>query len=75
MNELQVIVNQNVGKIEFNYEEIKAELQARMDLYKDAVFTEDSKDIAKKEVAALRKMKQAIDQKLQRGKESVPGAI
>lgn len=63
MNELQVVVNQNVGKIEFNYEEIKAELQARMDLYKDAVFTEDSKDIAKKEVAALRKIKQAIDQK------------
>ena len=63
MNELQVIVNQNVGKIEFNYEEIKAELQVRMDLYKDAVFTEDSKDIAKKEVAALRKMKLAIDQK------------
>ncbi len=63
MNELQVIVNQNVGKIEFNYEEIKAELQVRMDLYKNAVFTEDSKDIAKKEVAALRKMKLAIDQK------------
>ena len=28
MNELQVVVNQNVGKIEFNYEEIKAELQS-----------------------------------------------
>lgn len=63
MKELQVVINQNVGEIRFNYEEIKAELQARMELYKDACFTEESKVIAKKEVAALRKMKNAIDEK------------
>ena len=63
MNELQVIVNQEIGHINFNYEEIREELQKRMDLYKDAVFTEDSKNIAKGEVAALRNMKAAIDQK------------
>lgn len=63
MNELQVIVNQEIGHINFNYEEIREELRKRMDLYKDAVFTEDSKNIAKGEVAALRKMKAAIDQK------------
>lgn len=63
MSELQVVVNQEIGHINFNYEEIKEELQKRMDLYKDAVFTEDSKNIAKGEVAALRKMRAAIDQK------------
>lgn len=63
MKELEVIVKQNVGDIQFNYDEIKAELQARMELYKDAYFTEESKTIAKKEVAALRKMKDAIDRK------------
>lgn len=61
MSELQVLVEQVPGKISFNYEEIKGNLSRMMDLYKDATFTEDSKTEAKKEVAALRKMKTAID--------------
>lgn len=63
MQELQVVVNQKAGAIEWNYDEIKAALQERMDLYKDAVVTEDGKTMAKKEVAALRNMKKAIDEK------------
>lgn len=63
MAELQVMVSQEVGRIHFNYEEIKASLEAQMSAYEDAKFTEDSKNIAKAEVAALRKMKQAIDAK------------
>jgi len=63
MNELSVQVTQELGKIDFNYEEIKANLAEKMSLYKDAVFTEDSKQIAKGEVAALRKIRAAIDDK------------
>ena len=61
--ELNVQVKQELGTIHFNYEEIKANLSAKMELYKDATFTEDSKQMAKKEVATLRKIKAAIDTK------------
>lgn len=61
MNELQVKVDQVPGQINFNYEEIKENLSQIMALYKDAKFTEDSKNEAKKEVASLRKIKGAID--------------
>ncbi|RGC81741.1 DUF1351 domain-containing protein [Hungatella hathewayi] len=63
MAELTVQVKQKVGNIQFNYEEIKETLAAQMDLYKDAQFSEDTKKDAKKEVAALRKMKKAIEEK------------
>lgn len=63
MTDLQVVVRQQAGTIEWNYEELKAALQERMDLYKDAVVTEEGKNLAKKEVAALRNMKKAIDEK------------
>lgn len=61
MNELQVIVRQDPGQIKFNFDELKAALSERMDLYKDAIFTEESKTEAKAELAALRKMKKALD--------------
>lgn len=63
MTDLQVVVKQQAGVIEWNYDELKAALQERMDLYKDAVVTEEGKNLAKKEVAALRNMKKAIDEK------------
>ena len=63
MNELQVVVDQKPGVIGFNFEEIRDELQARMDLYKNATFTDEYSVYAKNEVAALRKMKKAIDDK------------
>lgn len=63
MNELNVRVTQEVGTIEFNYEEIKSNLTETMALYKDAVFEDDSMKIAKAEMATLRKIKAAIDEK------------
>lgn len=63
MNELQVVVDQKPGVIGFNFEEIRDELQARMELYKNATFTDEYRVYAKNEVAALRKMKKAIDDK------------
>lgn len=61
MSELQVLVEQIPGKISFNYEEIKENLSQMMDLYKDAVVTEENKATSKKEVASLRRIKKAID--------------
>ena len=61
MNELQVKVDQVPGQINFNYEEIRENLSQMMDLYKDAVVTEENKASSKKEVASLRRIKKAID--------------
>lgn len=61
MNELQVIINQEPGKIEFNFEELKKALAERMALYKGAVFSDEYKAMAKGEVAALRKLYKSID--------------
>lgn len=63
MGELQIIVNQEVGKIDSNFQEVKAMLAKEMSFRKSEVFTEDSKKFAKSEVATLRKLKKAIDDK------------
>ena len=53
MNELQVVVDQKPGVIGFNFEEIRDELQARMDLYKNATFTDEYRVYAKNEDKTL----------------------
>lgn len=63
MNELQVIVNQKPGIIEFNFEEVRDALAKEMELRKKEVFTEDQKTLARSEVAALRKLKVVINDK------------
>lgn len=71
MNELQVIIRQEPGKIDFNFDELKAALAERMDLYKDAVFSEEYKVQAKGEVASLRKMRKALDDRRKLVKKQV----
>lgn len=61
MNNIEVIVNQQPGRIQLNYEDIKTMLKEKLEIYKGAVVTEDSKTVAKKEVAYLRKLKKEID--------------
>ena len=51
MNELTLNVKQNPGVIELNFDEIEKALDAKLAEYKGAVFTEESKSIAKSEVA------------------------
>lgn len=63
MNEIEVIVNQQNGIVNFNFEEIKAQLTAEMEVYRTLVFTEEQKPAAKKDIANLRKLKKAIDDK------------
>lgn len=63
MNEIEVLVTQQNGIIECNFEEIKEQLSKEMDFYSNLVFTEDQKTDAKKDVANLRKLKTAIEDK------------
>lgn len=55
--EAMVTVNQTAGEIRCDFEAVKARLTARLDEYRGAVFTEESKNCAKMELAGLRKEK------------------
>lgn len=61
MNELTLNVKQNPGVIELNFDEIERALDAKLAEYKGAVFTEESKNIAKTEVANLRRLKKDFE--------------
>ena len=60
-NELQVKINQKLGIIDFNYEEMKLKLSEKMKEYNEVVVTADTKTIAKKDVAELRKLKKELN--------------
>lgn len=61
MNELTLSIKQNPGSIEMNFDALEEQLDKKLADYKGAVFTEDSKAIAKSEVASLRKLKKDIE--------------
>lgn len=60
---LEVQIVRNNGSIDFNFEDIKDALASELELYKNLVFTEDTKADAKKTVAELRKLKKQIGDK------------
>lgn len=60
---LEVQIVRNNGTIDFNFEDIKDALAAELELYKNLVFTEETKTDAKKTVAELRKLKKQINDK------------
>ena len=59
-NENNVIVTQQAGVITCDFDSAKAYLNSRLDEYRGATFTEDSKTFAKKVVASLRAEKKAF---------------
>lgn len=61
MNELQVVVNQEVGKINWNFEELKTALATEMQKYVGIVYDDNSIADAKKTVAYLRKLKESVE--------------
>ena len=61
MNELSLNIKQNPGVIELNFDEIEKALDEKLAEYKGAVFTEESKTYARKEVASLRKFKEKFE--------------
>lgn len=64
MKEMIVSVEQTEGIVNIsNFEEIKANVQASMELYKSMTFTEDTLSEAKSTVATLRKLSKHLDNK------------
>ena len=61
MNELQVTVNQTLGEIKWNFEELRDGLAAQMDVYKSIVYTDENIASARSDVAALRKLSKAVN--------------
>lgn len=61
MGEITLQVKQNPGVINVNFDDLEKALDAKLAEYKGAVFTLETKDIAKKELASLRKQKTELD--------------
>lgn len=63
MKELQIKISQEPAVIRCNFEDVKAQLSAKMAEYQGAVFTEESKSVAKAELASLRKTRDEIEKR------------
>ena len=63
MNDIQVQVNQTPGKIECNFDEIEDALRVQMQAYESLEITEEVIPERKADVATLRKIRTAIDDK------------
>lgn len=61
MEGLVLRVRQNPGTIELNFDELNRQMDAKLAEYKGAVFTEETKDIAKGELASLRRLKEDVE--------------
>lgn len=64
MENTQIVVKNEVGKIAFNFEEMKQFLSDRLEEYRTAVFTDEYVKDAKKYVAMLRKEQQAFKSRI-----------
>jgi hypothetical protein len=63
VNELSVVINQKPGTIEFNFEELKKNVEGIAEAYEGTDVTEDTTITAKADIATLRKISTAIDDK------------
>lgn len=63
MNELQIVVNQQQGTITTNFEKVKEVLTEQMEIYKSLEVTEENKTDRKKDIATLRKVIKAVNDK------------
>ncbi len=63
MQKINLLVEQKNGTIGGNFEELKAALKAELEIYKNMVFTEETKPEARKTVANLRKLKKSMNDK------------
>lgn len=68
MGNIQASISLQAAQIQCNFEQVKMAIEDRLSEYKDAVFTEDSKQIAKKEAAGLRADKKALQDNLKEKK-------
>lgn len=70
MEELNVVVKQNLGSIDCNFQEIKEALALQMTAYTSLEITEDGQKEAKNDLATLRKIRKAVDDKRKDVKKS-----
>lgn len=64
MREVAAVITQEPAKISCNFEQVREAIQETLAEYEGAVFTEDSKALAKKHVASLRAQKKALQDNL-----------
>lgn len=60
-NELQVVVNQTVGQIDWNFDQLKKAVEEMTKNYTNLVYTDENVSAARSDLAQLRKLKAAID--------------
>lgn len=63
MNELQVVVQQKPGVIQWNFQDLKDALESELKVFQNMVYDDDSIKDARKDVANLRKLKKAVEEK------------
>lgn len=61
MNAIELKVTQNPGVIDLNFLDLEKAIDKKLEEYEGAVFTEETKDIARSEVSSLRKQKKELD--------------
>lgn len=62
-NELQVIVQQEPGIIKWNFQQLKESLEKIMSSYENTIYTDKSITTARQDLATLRKLKTAVEDK------------
>lgn len=70
MENIQAVITQQAATIECNFQEVEQAINVRLAEYEGAVFTEDSKVMAKKEVASLRAEKKNLMDNLREAKRT-----
>ena len=63
MNEISVVVQQEPGKISWNFDEIKQALEDGLEVYQTTAYTDATIKTAKSDVATLRKLSAAIKER------------
>ena len=63
MKELQIKISQEPAVIRCNFDDVKAQLSAKMAEYQGAVFTEESKSVDMAELASLRKTRDEVEKR------------
>ena len=63
MNEISVVVQQEPGKVSWNFEEIKQVLEDGLEVYRTTAYTDATIKTAKSDVATLRKLSAAIKER------------
>lgn len=69
MEEVRAVITQQEGTVSCNFEEVKGYIKERLKEYDGAIFTEESKGYAKKELAKLRAEKKELNDNLRDAKK------